>query len=313
MSIEFVFRLLGGLVAAAGGYMLSVWLSPISQDQQQQILVGVAMALGGAGLGLLLTPYVTTRPASWAWRKAQHTPIQDLLAGVVGLFLGLAISALLAIPLARLPDYIGQIAPFVVTVLLSYLGVAVMVMRRHELFALFSMPARLSQREEPGGDSRILLDTSAIIDGRIVDVVQTGFITEKIVVPRFVLEELQRIADSSDAIRRNRGRRGLEILGRLQKESPHPFEVMDFEGDSGQEVDGKLMRMARKHRWLILTNDFNLNRVAALQGVKVLNINQLANALRAVVLPGEELHLRILQEGKEASQGVGYLDDGTMV
>jgi uncharacterized protein YacL len=164
-----------------------------------------------------------------------------------------------------------------------------------------------------GGFSQIVMDTSSVIDGRIVDVGRTGFILGTLVVPRFVLDELQRIADSPDAIRRNRGRRGLEMLTALQKDSISPVEVSEETYPEIGEVDAKLVAFARDHGSAILTNDFNLNRVAELQGIRVLNINELANAVKAVVHPGEEMNVKIIQEGKEPGQGVGYLDDGTMI
>jgi uncharacterized protein YacL len=158
-----------------------------------------------------------------------------------------------------------------------------------------------------------VIDTSAVIDGRIVDIAKTGFILGHLVVPRFVLDELQRIADSPDAMRRNRGRRGLEMLSALQKDSIAQVEISEATYPEVPEVDAKLMAYARDHSAAILTNDYNLNRVADLQGIRVLNINELANAVKAVVHPGEEMSVRIIQEGKEAGQGVGYLDDGTMI
>jgi uncharacterized protein YacL len=160
---------------------------------------------------------------------------------------------------------------------------------------------------------RLLVDTSAIIDGRIADISQTGFLHGTLVVPRFVLNELQHIADSPDPLRRNRGRRGLDMLNRLQKDSTTPVEIADVDAREVPDVDGKLVKLARLTGSPVLTNDFNLNRVAELQGVRVLNVNQLANALKPVVLPGEEMAIEIIQEGKEFNQGVGYLDDGTMI
>lgn len=159
----------------------------------------------------------------------------------------------------------------------------------------------------------VLLDTSVIIDGRIADISRTGFIGETMLVPRFVLNELQHIADSSDPLRRNRGRRGLDMLNKLQKESVVPIRISDMDVDEVREVDDKLVVLAKRLHCPIITNDYNLNRVAELQGVPVLSINELTNAVRAIFLPGEGLDIRIIQEGKEAGQGVGYLDDGTMV
>ena len=152
-----------------------------------------------------------------------------------------------------------------------------------------------------------------MIDGRIADISQTGFIGGTMLLPRFVLDELQHIADSPDALRRNRGRRGLDMLNKLQKESLVPIQISEVDIEGVSEVDSKLVKLARQLHAPIVTTDFNLNRVAALQGVQVMNINELANAVKSVVLPGEEMTVRIMQEGKEAGQGVGYLDDGTMV
>ena len=171
--------------------------------------------------------------------------------------------------------------------------------------------------KEKGGrkekEEVVLLDTSVIIDGRIADISQTGFIHGTVMIPRFVLNELQHIADSPDVLRRNRGRRGLDMLNKLQKESRVPIRITDADVSEIREVDSKLVRLAKDLDCPIITNDYNLNRVAELQGVKVLNINELANAVKAVVLPGETITVEIIQEGKELGQGVGYLDDGTMV
>ena len=163
------------------------------------------------------------------------------------------------------------------------------------------------------GEPHIIVDTSAIIDGRIAEIVESGFIYGTLVVPRIVLDELQHIADSSDTLRRNRGRRGLEILSRMQKDPGTPVEIIEDDVPDVAEVDGKLVALARARSRVILTNDYNLNRVAELQGVRVMNINSLANAVKPAVLPGEELRVRVIQEGKEAGQGVGFLDDGTMI
>jgi uncharacterized protein YacL len=162
-------------------------------------------------------------------------------------------------------------------------------------------------------NGQFIVDTSAIIDGRIADVSQTGFIPGSLIIPRFVLDELHHIADSYDAVRRNRGRRGLEMLTKLQKESNIPIEISEMDVKDVPDVDGKLVKLAKIFGCAIITNDFNLNRVAEIQGVHVLNINELANAVKPVVLPGEEMQVRIIQEGKELGQGVGFLDDGTMI
>jgi uncharacterized protein YacL len=182
-----------------------------------------------------------------------------------------------------------------------------------EAVGLLRKPDAVGGGTARSGDPRIVVDTSAIIDGRIAEIVESGFIYGTLVVPRFVLEELQHIADSSDTLRRNRGRRGLEILARMQKEPETPVEIVEDDFPNVPEVDAKLVALARTRSRVILTNDFNLNRVAELQGVRVMNINSLANAVKPAVLPGEELRVRVIQEGKEAGQGVGFLDDGTMI
>jgi uncharacterized protein YacL len=224
---------------------------------------------------------------------------------------------LLAYPLSLLPEPYRYILPLIGAGLCSYLGVAIMIMRQQDIVNLFSgrrflragEPAEVSGREE----RYVLLDTSVIIDGRIADVAQTGFITGTLLVPHFVLNELQHIADSSDVLRRNRGRRGLDILNRLQKDSVTPVRITDMDVEDVREVDDKLIMLARQLSCPVLTNDYNLNRVAELQGVPVLNINELANAVKAVYLPGETMQIKVIQEGKEVGQGVAYLDDGTMI
>ncbi|MGC8787506.1 MAG: PIN/TRAM domain-containing protein, partial [Anaerolineae bacterium] len=191
-------------------------------------------------------------------------------------------------------------------------GIMVMVTREKEIFGALGVRL-IKEKPSPKKEEQVLLDTSVIIDGRIADISQTGFIHGTIVIPRFVLNELQHIADSPDVLRRNRGRRGLDMLNKLQKESRVPIQIAEIDVPDVHEVDEKLVRLARDLDCPIITNDYNLNRVAELQGIKVLNINELANAVKTVVLPGESITVHIIQEGKELGQGVGYLDDGTMV
>ena len=230
------------------------------------------------------------------------------------------IAALLAFPLSQLPTPFGEILPFVGVLIFGYLGVAVFVMRQHDLFmviqAIFNRgaPGTEPQNGAIKNDNRtILLDTSVIIDGRIADIARTGFIPGSLLIPRFVLNELQFIADSADGLRRQRGRRGMEVLAALQKSPNIPVRLTDIDVDGVKEVDDKLVILARQLRCPVLTNDYNLNRIAELQGVTVLNVNELANSVKAVLLPGEVINVRVIQEGKESGQGVGYLDDGTMV
>jgi len=226
---------------------------------------------------------------------------------VVGLLMGV----LIGIPLAQLGGAAGQLLPPVAALFLAFMMLAATMYKRDVLLPAFAgfIPGARSR----SATTQVVIDTSAVIDGRIVDVARTGFILGTLVVPRFVLDELQRIADSPDAMRRNRGRRGLEMLSALQKDAVTTVEISEETYPEIDEVDAKLMAYARDHEAANLTNDYNLNRVADLQGIRVLNVNELANAVKSVVHPGEEMSVRIIQEGKEAGQGVGYLDDGTMI
>jgi uncharacterized protein YacL len=270
-------------------------------------------------LGFALLPYLTVVPATRIFRGVQDLSTAEFVTAVIGLILGLLMGLLLGFPLAGFPDPWGTFLPLGVSLFLGLGMVGLTVAKREDL--LVAAEAIGLVRRAPagsGGDGRagephIVVDTSAIIDGRIAEIVESGFVYGTLVVPRFVLEELQHIADSSDALRRNRGRRGLEILNRMQKDSPTPIEVVEDDAPEVPEVDGKLIALAKARSRAILTNDFNLNRVAELQGIRVLNINSLANAVKPAVLPGEELRVRVIQEGKEAGQGVGFLDDGTMI
>ncbi len=286
----------------------------------------IGIGVGGALLAFIVTPYITVLPYRWVREQIRGAAASDLVAAAIGVTIGLIISALLAIPLANLPENWGHILPFVGAVVCGYLGITIAVLRKNDIAHLFqtgiiTRRARERDREEEREKDRpvtppvtqILLDTSAIIDGRIEDIGQTGFVSGTLLIPRFILNELQHLADSADAMRRNRGRRGLEMLNRLQKDATIPIEITDADVDGVAEVDGKLVKMARTLHCPIITTDFNLNRVAELQGVKVLNINELANAVKPVLLPGEDIHIKIMQDGKELGQGVGYLDDGTMI
>ena len=309
MSLEFLFRIIGMGVFAVVGWQVGVFLA--GKTDTPYIRYVLVLSLAGAALGLLLTPSLTIKPFQWIRRKIRQVDARQLFAGILGLVIGLIIAGLLSLPLSLLPPPFSKVLPFAGAVLFGYLGAAIMVMRQKDLFALVG--GQLSREGTAPEDSVILLDTSVIIDGRIADISQTGFIRGTMLIPRFVLNELQHVADSPDPLRRNRGRRGLDMLNKLQKDSAVPIRITDIDVEEFREVDDKLVRLSRNLHCPILTNDFNLNRVAELQGVVVLNINELANAVKAVVLPGETLHVRVIQEGKELGQGVGYLDDGTMI
>ena len=263
--------------------------------------------------GAMVAPWFFLAPLRLFQRWISQVEPLQIVLGTFGLVAGLLVSALLTPVLFSLPGAGGAIAPFVVSVILALLGVAAMLSREEDFAEFLSRYLPLAGRGMARVARHIVLDTSAIIDGRVADIAQTGFIMGTLVIPRFVLEELRYIADSPDALRRNRGRRGLDILGRLQKESLAPIQVSDTDFADARDVDSKLIRLAKSLNCPVMTNDFNLNRVAELEGVHILNINSLANAVKVVVLPGEEMAVRIIQEGKEMGQGVAFLDDGTMV
>jgi uncharacterized protein YacL len=246
----------------------------------------------------------------------RRMPARDKVALVLGVFIGLGLTALLATLLLRIPEF-GPPLVALIGIGSVYLGVVVMLSMKEELTFFFPGTAPAAEGEEPAPLLRAkLLDTNVIIDGRISDIVRAGFIEGPLYVPDFVLEELHLIADSSDSLRRNRGRRGLDVLNQMQEEPGTQVRVYDQYSKAlrgGDPVDAKLVQVAKDLEAAIITNDFNLNKVAQLQGVSVLNVNELANAVKPVVLPGEEMAVTVVREGKEQDQGVAYLDDGTMV
>jgi len=246
--------------------------------------------------------------------QALHrTPASELVGGTLGLVIGLIIAILITIPLPREIPIIGVFLPIITGLIFGYVGLAVGVRKKDELLGVFSRSGEKPYLGRRRGVSPKILDTSVIIDGRISDITKSGFIEGPLIVPGFVLEELQHIADSSDVLKRNRGRRGLDILNKIQKEPYVTVEILDKDYDDVTEVDTKLVRLAKELEAKVITNDFNLNKVCELHGVPVLNINELANAVKPVVLPGEELKVHVIKDGKEQGQGVAYLDDGTMI
>lgn len=247
----------------------------------------------------------------------QRIPGRDKAAVVLGVFIGLGMTALLGMLLIRIPQF-GVPLVLLVAIVSVYFGVAITLSMREELYFFFPGLAKPSAAGEETGPSlqAKLLDTNVIIDGRIYDIARAGFVEGPIYVPGFVLEELHLIADSSDTLRRNRGRRGLDILNQMQQEtdlSVRVYDNYDVAMKDSEPVDAKLVQLAKGLDAVIVTNDFNLNKVAQLQGIRVLNVNELANAVKPVVLPGEEMTVTVVREGKELEQGVAYLDDGTMV
>ena len=270
-------------------------------------------------VGFAILPYLTVVPAGWLVRRVEELSTAEFVAAVVGLLIGLLMGLLLGFPLSGLAAPFGTWLPLGVSIFMGLGMLGLTVAKRKDL-VIAAEAVGLLRPQTVGrgsgsarGEPRIVVDTSAIIDGRIAEIVESGFIYGTLVIHRFVLDELQHIADSSDALRRNRGRRGLDILHRMQKDSGTPVEIVEDDVPGIAEVDAKLVALALARSRVILTNDFNLNRVAELQGVRVMNINSLANAVKPAVLPGEDLRVRVIQEGKEAGQGVGFLDDGTMI
>ncbi len=313
MGIQWWLRLVGSILAGLGGWQAGLWLGA-SVDEQAPVPWGLGGMLTGGVIGLAVTPYLVLTPFIWSRKILLEASFSKVVAGTLGLVLGLFAAALLSISLFRLPGWPGEFAPVVLSVFLGTLGMFLMLLRERDVSQF--LPERYRRGGAVGrgfSGGRFLMDTSAIIDGRIADISKTGFVYGTMVIPRFVLDELRHIADSSDSLRRTRGRRGLEMLNKLRKDSDVPIQILDEDVPEVPEVDGKLVMMAKNMRAPIMTTDFNLNRVAELQGVKVLNVNELANAMKPVVIPGEEMMVRVIQEGKEMGQGVAFLDDGTMV
>jgi uncharacterized protein YacL len=307
-------QLVGALIGTGLGLLLGLLILEVRGDAVSPAnRPAFLMAMVAASLlfGYLVIPYITVRPARWAVGRLSEASAGDYGLAVGAIVVGLLMGFLLGVPLSALPGPFGDVLPPFVSIVLALVMAWATLYKRDEL--LSALAGLIPGRRRGSGRQLILVDTSAIIDGRIVDISKTGFVMGTLVIPRFVLDELQRIADSSDPLRRNRGRRGLEMLSTLQRESVSPVEIgEDDDGEVG-DVDARLVARARAFEASILTNDFNLNRVAEVQGVRVLNINQLANAVKSVLHPGEEMSVRIIQEGKEPGQGVGYLDDGTMI
>lgn len=304
------------------------------------ILLG---AILGGLIGFFLSPYLIRRLKKFSiWVETQlgKMPIHDVIAGAIGLSVGLIIANLLGYSFAKIP-VVGDYIPVIFSIVFGYLGIHVTIKKREELAGLFDFIPRFmkelsrareakNQADKTGGVPAAagvpaggkapaadklykLLDTSVIIDGRIADICDTGFIEGTLLIPVFVLEELQHIADSADVLKRTRGRRGLDILQRIRQGTKVKVEITNVDFDDIAEVDSKLVRLGQQVGGKIITNDFNLNKVAQLRGVPVLNINELSNAVKPVVIPGETMRVTVVRSGKEPGQGVAYLDDGTMI
>jgi uncharacterized protein YacL len=313
MTPDFVSRLMGTIIFGLLGARFGVDLAPVV-DLPAEVAVLIC-ALVGVLIGLILTPWLTVRPLRAIRRTINEMPVEVLIMGMVGVGFGLLIALLLAYPLSLIPGWPGDWLPPIVAVLIGYLSLNIFTVRSRELWGLLHEQFGGKRRTQFGGgtDRNILLDTSVLIDGRIVDIAKTGFLGGTLAVPRFVINELHQVADSSDTLRRNRGRHGLSKLNELQRDGMMPFKIVEEDIPGVTEVDDKLIALALQMDAPIITNDYPLNRIAETQGVTVLNVNALSNAVRSIYLPGDVFPIRIIQEGREADQGVGYLEDGTMV
>lgn len=309
MSVDFIARLMGmvvfGFVGVRLGFLLNTLLN-VPVEPSVYLFIGMAF-------GLAFVPYFTTRPVRSIRRRLVEWPAERLLLALVGLALGLLLALLVAYPFSLLPTPLNTIVPPAISVLGGYLGLALFGMRATEILDALATRFGTQARVMGLSSRKLLLDTSVLIDGRIADIAETGFVGGMLVVPQFVMHELHRVADSSDALRRNRGRRGLEVLNQLQRNDAIPLNIIEDDFEDIPAVDDKLVALALQMRAAIVTNDYNLNRVADAQGVTVLNINELANAVRSIYIPGETFAVRVIQEGTDPGQGVGYLEDGTMV
>ena len=266
-----------------------------------------------AGLGGLLGGCLVAAATFFVENRLKRIPLKSLIGSFLGLFIGIMVANLITKVF-----FPGLWISFDLTLPLygslygvcGYMGLRIGLNKGEEIHWPGWKPF---SKGLPRGENAKILDTSVIIDGRIADIVETGFVEGPLLIPQFVLSELQHIADSSDSLKRTRGRRGLEVLRHIQKQVDIDVRIVDTDYASIKEVDAKLIELAKEVHGKIVTNDSNLNKVAELQGIAVLNINELANSLKPVVLPGEEMNVKILKEGKETGQGVAYLDDGTMI
>jgi uncharacterized protein YacL len=294
---SWILRSLLLLICGISGYYLATAFSPSPFVGWWGILGGLLLA----GFALLME------------RRMKRVPLRNLLGSFIGLILGIMVANLISNALfPNLFNNQQMILPLygLLYGICGYIGIRIGFKKGDE----FQMPGwKPFSKSLPRGENSTILDTSVIIDGRIADITETGFVEGPLLIPQFVLSELQHIADSSDPVKRTRGKRGLEVLHHIQKQVNVDVRIIDTDYPAVKEVDSKLIELAKEVRGKILTNDSNLNKVAELQGINVLNINELANALKPVVLPGEEMNVKILKEGKEMGQGVAYLDDGTMI
>ena len=336
--LRYVIAILVGTAAYVGMDSLAPIIDPYLVSQFEsfgdmsltiaRISVLIFGTLIGVIIGYLISSFILKQGLVIAKRLERiltHIPNQELIAGTIGLLFGLIIANLIGVAFNQVP-IIGPYIPIILSAIFGYSGLKIMARKGPEMyynyvqqwggegtkktsrFKMFS-----THKSDKTTSTPKLLDTSVIIDGRIKELCNTGFIEGPLMVPLFVLNELQIISDSADATKRNRGRRGLDILKEMQDANKVAIEVVEDDYDDLTEVDSKLMRLALDKQWKLMTNDFNLNKVARVQGIEVLNLNELANVLKPALIAGEWIRVQIMKEGKEVHQGVAYLDDGTMI
>lgn len=320
-----LFTLIGGTL----GYILGEW----SINHNFLTALGISTILSLQGIlfiifsivliGLIfyfISPFLSStiiNSMDYLEKRVQKVPVSDVIFTVLGAVVGLVISVLIS-SLIRVESVIITIITIIVTIIIMVLFADISLRKKEEILTMFGNMKRLPSGKDGKNKNNTkegskVLDTSVIIDGRIFDLCQTGFIEGTLIIPSFVLDELRHIADSGDGLKRTRGRRGLDILNKIQKELNIKVEIWEGDFKDINEVDSKLLKLAQLLNGKVITNDYNLNKVAEFQGVPVLNINELANAIKPVVLPGEEMEIQVVKDGKESGQGVAYLDDGTMI
>jgi len=298
-----------------GAYVITNSQGFLTQNRSVALAALLGAAVTGAASLALAAPLLSVDPFLWLQRTLEEAPVSKLIGATAGLVVGLTVAALVAVLLNPLPFGTGVLISLCLACALVYVGVRTGT-RRHDVVDVLS---RRGERSGRGTESAavegqpIVVDTSALIDGRIVDVAGAGFLAGALLLPGFVLEELQRVADSGDPLRRSKGRRGLAVVQSLQAMEDVQCEVVDVDFPPGIEVDSRLVKLARSRAAAMITQDYNLNRLARIEGLRVLNLNELANALKPIVGAGEAMTITIVKEGREPHQGVGYLDDGTMV
>ena len=336
--LRYVIAILVGTAAYVGMDSLAPIMDPYLVSQFEsfgdmsltiaRISVLILGTLLGVIIGYLISSFILKQGLVIAKRLERiltHIPNQELIAGTIGLLFGLIIANLIGVAFNQVP-IIGPYIPIILSAIFGYSGLKLMARKGPEMyynyvqqwggegtkktsrFKMFS-----THKSDKASSTPKLLDTSVIIDGRIKELCNTGFIEGPLMVPLFVLNELQIISDSADATKRNRGRRGLDILKDMQDANKVAIEVVEDDYNDLTEVDSKLMRLALDKQWKLMTNDFNLNKVARVQGIEVLNLNELANVLKPALIAGEWIRVQVMKEGKEVHQGVAYLDDGTMI